>query len=315
MADNFGPEKNKWHSAARITRRTAEAIRRSRLLWWACASVLVVIVLILFLWKVPQWQVARVEGLNSTQRFDRENEARKTLATILGGIVVLAGGFATWRNLRLLQEGQITDRFTKAIEQLGAIDASGEKKLEVRLGGIYALERIAKDSERDHWPIMEVLSTYVRQNAQRKEETREQEKLKPEKATIQGVHRDADIQAILTVLGRRNPTRESAEQWLNLIGTDLRGAFLYKAHLRRANLTEANLGGAILFRADLTQAYLDGANLSGAYLNGATLVGVYLRRAYLSEAKGLTQEQIDKALGDADTKLPPGLHMPETWKE
>ena len=57
------------------------------------------------------------------------------------------------------QEGQITDRFTRAIEQLGA------EQLQVRLGGIYALERIARDSPGDHWPIMEVLTAFVRENA------------------------------------------------------------------------------------------------------------------------------------------------------
>ena len=63
-------------------------------------------------------------------RFNSENEARKTLATMLGAIMVLGGAYFTWRNIKLVQEGQITDRFTKAIEQLGAVDASGKKKLE-----------------------------------------------------------------------------------------------------------------------------------------------------------------------------------------
>ena len=51
--------------------------------------------------------------------------------------------------LRISQEGQITERFTKAIDQLGNKDS-----LAVRVGGIYALERIARDSERDHGPII-----------------------------------------------------------------------------------------------------------------------------------------------------------------
>lgn len=34
------------------------------------------------------------------------------------------------------------------------------------LSGIYALERIAQDSKKDHWPIMEILTAYVRENAQ-----------------------------------------------------------------------------------------------------------------------------------------------------
>jgi hypothetical protein len=66
---------------------------------------------------------------------------------------------------RLTEQGQITDRFTRAIDQLGKTDDKGDKLFEIRLGGIYALERIARDSEVDHWPIMEVLSAYVRQHA------------------------------------------------------------------------------------------------------------------------------------------------------
>jgi hypothetical protein len=45
------------------------------------------------------------------------------------------------------------------------LNAKNEPNVEVRLGAIYALERIAYDSPRDHWPIIEVLTAYVRQNA------------------------------------------------------------------------------------------------------------------------------------------------------
>ena len=63
-----------------------------------------------------------------------------------------------------MEQGHITDRYTKAIEQLGKLD--GDKpNIEIRLGAIYALERIARDSPRDHWTIMEVLTAYVRQNS------------------------------------------------------------------------------------------------------------------------------------------------------
>ena len=114
------------------------------------AAVLALIIL----WKVPQWQVGTVGGLDPKEQFDRVNEARKTLAQIIGGIAVLAGFYSTVQNLRVAQEslavaqqGQITDRFTKAIEQIGAVHSRGQKKLEVRLGGIYALKRIADESE------------------------------------------------------------------------------------------------------------------------------------------------------------------------
>src|SRR5215472_14928391 len=171
------------------------------------------LVALVVLWKVPQWQVGRIMRLDSKERFDRVNEARKTLATILGGVVLLAGFFGTWQNLRVAQEsastsqkallvsqeGQITDRFTKAIEQLGAVDAQGVKKMVVRLGGIYALERIANESERDHWPIVEVLCTYVRNVApiKRQQSTREKQASSQRPNSSVDEHPEADVQAIL----------------------------------------------------------------------------------------------------------------------
>jgi hypothetical protein len=130
------------------------------------ASLLFVVV-VLLLWKIPAWQVARSKELTDEKRFDRENEARKTLAQIVGGLFVLTGLYFSYKTLDLSREGQITDRFTKAIEQLGASDAAGQPKLEVRLGGIYALERIARDSERDYWVIINLLTTYVREHSPR----------------------------------------------------------------------------------------------------------------------------------------------------
>jgi hypothetical protein len=37
--------------------------------------------------------------------------------------------------------------------------------VEIRLGGIYALERITNELEKDYWSIMEVLTAYVRKNS------------------------------------------------------------------------------------------------------------------------------------------------------
>ena len=60
---------------------------------------------------------------------------------------------------RTAEQGHITDRFTAAVEQLGS------DKMAVRLGAIYALERISRDSRRDYWTIMETLTAYVREHA------------------------------------------------------------------------------------------------------------------------------------------------------
>src|SRR5271165_2506259 len=186
-------------SAEKSSSSLREMVAKGRPLWWTAGFLVLAALVIAILWKVPQLQVEHA-GIAPENRFNSENEARKTLATMLGAVVVLGGAYFTWRNIKLVQEGQITDRFTKAIEQLGAVDASGKKKMEVRLGGIYALERIANQSERDHWPIVEVLSAYVRENAPRKSQGSTQEN----QASGEPSHLALDIQAILTVLGRRD---------------------------------------------------------------------------------------------------------------
>jgi hypothetical protein len=174
--------------------------------------------LIVLLWKFPKWQVSSIAGIDSKDRFDRENEARKTLSQILGGIILLAGFYFTWQNLkaaqetlditkrsqaatdkatqenlRIASEGQITDRFTKAIAQIG------DAKLEIRLGGIYALERIGRDSERDYQVVMAVLATYVREHSPRRPGDLTLKKESPRVS--------ADVQAILTVIARREANK------------------------------------------------------------------------------------------------------------
>ncbi len=56
----------------------------------------------------------------------------------------------------------MTDRYTKAIERLGS------DKLDVRIGGIYALERVARDSARDHPTVIEVLAAFIREHSHQK---------------------------------------------------------------------------------------------------------------------------------------------------
>jgi hypothetical protein len=88
-----------------------------------------------------------------------QNDVRTTLLQGLGGVVLLMGAYFTYRQLRTAREGQITERYTRVIDQLG------HAQLDVRLGGIYALERIARDSSADHATIGEVLTAFVRSHA------------------------------------------------------------------------------------------------------------------------------------------------------
>jgi Pentapeptide repeats (8 copies) len=88
----------------------------------------------------------------------------------------------------------------------------------------------------------------------------------------------------------------------------LTGASFEMADLSEADLSDARLEGANLSGADLGEALLERANFAGARLGGANLSG-----ANLTGARNLTQTQIDEALGDALTVLPPHLTRPAGW--
>ena len=237
-----------------------------------------------------------------------QNDARATLLQALAGGALLLGAYFTWRQVQtgrqqvqLAEQGQITERFTRAIDQLGS------EQLDVRLGGIYALERIARDSPGDRATIGEVLTAYIRGHAPWPPRLDGQP---PAEAAIETVSflrlRAPDVQAALTVLGRGRfadpdqgaPRLDLSDTDLRrayLSRTDLRGARLYNADLRKARMEDTNLRGATLTRANLREAHLVGANLreaglreadlEDADLTGTNLAGADLRSANLQGTK------------------------------
>jgi hypothetical protein len=263
------------------------------------------------------------DNLSTTDRKDLVQgfaSVAQAAAVGLAGAVGLVGLFFTWRSLRqaresqaqtqentqrtleLTEQGQITERFTRAIDQLGATDeTTGKPKLEIRLGGIYALERIARDSpERDYSTVVEVLTAYVRENAPRTprpsngsseaasfdaEATAEAAEGAKQPTPPKPGRLTADIQAILDMLRRaQDRVPEEYRTRLYLHEADLRGAILQIADLREAVLFRANLQGALLGGTNLQGANLGGAILKGANLGGVKLGGADLREADLREA-------------------------------
>jgi uncharacterized protein YjbI with pentapeptide repeats len=177
--------------------------------------------------------------------------------------------------------------------------------IEVRFGAIYALERIAQDSDRDHVRIMEILCAYIRQNAPASgaqpnplgrwpdypEDTNQEvlkergEKLDARKADreawikhLQDDHAPrADIQAAMKVIGRRTDHQRALEQQRKHRQSDepyrldLRKTNLQAADLSKLNFARALLNGSHLEGSNLTEARLEGANLSDAKLVSARL--------------------------------------------
>ena len=178
------------------------------------------------------------------------------------------------RTIKAAEQGLITDRINTAVTGLGVekpvkqtapdgkITENTDANLEVRLGAVYALERISQDSDRDHIQIMEILCAYIRTKAPWDMDT--DAPLDPETPTPFKKPR-ADIQAALTVIGRRAPDKIALELHKGFV-LDLR-----EADLGGADLQDVDFAQAGFFRSNFQFAVLFHTNLKGAWLNDATL--------------------------------------------
>ncbi|XHX78500.1 MAG: pentapeptide repeat-containing protein [Stenomitos frigidus ULC029] len=306
--------------------RIAHAFQRVSLQNWLLLVVSAAVLVVLGAWLVGWGLRVRYDftvllqgPTEATQKqFNASLEITKaivgglgTLATIVGGIILYLNFRVANKNTVLTESRLVTERFSKAVDQLGS------DKLEVRLGGIYALERIAQDSARDHWTIMEVLTAFVREQSPVAANTRSQvkrsfveEALQPEVPKDEPASVTQDVQAALTVIGRREVKNDPEGKFLDLSRSHLSGANLRGAILNGAILRGAKLRDAYLYNADLESADLRGANFSSAILWGAKLRDAYLKGAnlsstYLTSVQGMTEEQLNSA-NLCQTTLPDG---------
>lgn len=312
----------------RLASHVRRWFRRQRLILTVGAVAIAFVAYVVLLWRGAGWLYGpEFHLLKPDEQVTAVDDVRARLLQLAAGAIAVVALVYTALNFRLAREGHVTDRFTKAIEQLGS------DRSEVRIGGIYALERIMNDSERDQSSIVEVLAAYIRGHAPLASLTTTGDVQSNTRPTIQPdkIRPPTDVAAALSVLGRRPKGRQ--ERGIDLKETDLRGAHMVGADLDLAVLTDAdlsaadmrwinlycasmagaNLSGAHLrnanlsgadLRVNLSGADLRGADLSDAALQGADLHGADLRGASLEATRGLERSQLDGAMTDADTKLP-----------
>ncbi|MGW7071861.1 pentapeptide repeat-containing protein [Streptomyces sp. NPDC054855] len=290
--------------------RQARARQKARDRRWHMGALIAMGVLALVA-GLP-WLVWRGPYVLDGEYLDRSELAKGSAALVTGlrtaivaCVAALGAGIAllyTARTYRLTRRGQITERFTKALERLGSDHRY------VRIGGILALEQIVRDApEQAATDAARVLGHFIRDRApkalpatpapQPDESTPDSASPAPEKLPPE---LEADVQAALTALTRtESRTHVDPREVLDLhglhlagaqlpqadlTGANLRGATLTKANLRRATLTGADLLEATLVQADLHQATLTQAKLRQATLTQASLYEATLTMADLYEA-------------------------------
>ncbi|WP_204105774.1 MULTISPECIES: pentapeptide repeat-containing protein [Spirulina sp. CCY15215] len=246
-----------------------------------------------------------------------------TIGSVVGGSALLIGLFFTWNQLQITLDSQITDRLSKAVEQIGS------DNLSVRIGGLYALERIAIDSDRDILNIVEILCAFIRVNspsefinrgvfATANEQYLSQEQLDKIRQMIFNPPRPKEdiqvcLQVIANLVSQKHISKDEFTQLkLNLSGVNLIGAyipeglgltnfFLDKSNLdffcapkgrdltgiraNSANLRGSRLNGAILKNADLSSSFIEGGILTEAILEECRFVDSRLDDAMLVGAR------------------------------
>lgn len=281
----------------------------------------------------------RFETALNTGSLQEVNQFTLTAAGVVGVYFIVWRTWLADRRGHLAQEQLYAGLLSKAVEMLGAtkeeIFENGEVRRgpnrEVRLGAIYALEDLAFDCLALHWQIMELLCAYVRANADGPapcspelrsiyaEQARERNEA--ERATLRTQQAQlkvaVDVQAALTVIGRRSEKQKAHERRhrhptrlkrLDLSFCHLAGADLALLDFDNAIFTGACLEGVGFFRVSLRDALLDRAHLEGAKLESATLDDVSMVDSHLEGARLAGASLRFAHLGDSHFE---GAHMAE----
>ncbi len=225
------------------------------------------------------------------------------LAAVVGLVLAIWRARVADRQSKTAQRSLLNEQYQKGAEMLGS------EVLSVRLGGIYALARLAREHpEEYHVQIMRLFCAFVRnltkEDKKGEENTKEMEAMFERGAKEEGEEKPElrpDVQEIMSAIGYRGDAQIDIENQekptyrldlckANLINAQLGRANLSNADLRGVGLCDAwllrvNLSGALLTRADLSNAKLMGADLSNVQLMWAKLPGTWLDGVNLSGAK------------------------------
>jgi uncharacterized protein YjbI with pentapeptide repeats len=235
---------------------------------------------------VPGWWIAHPKGLALADRLAAEAAVRQSIIFLGGGALAVVGMSYTHRRHgidrrtnELQEDSNYTDRYAAAITQLGS------DKLTIRLGGVYALERIARDSADDAETVQDVLAAFIREDSPRGSDEAQltlelgAEESSPYVAPL-------DVAAAMTVLSRRTEERAWNRPRIDL-GNAAIGAIRFQpgAALSDARLDGANLAGAEMHDMKFDSTTMKATDLSRCSGVNASFVGVLARGAFLRKSK------------------------------
>ena len=301
-------------------------MRRQRILALALGALMIVFNFTILYWSAHwdwmkgdwDWMKGAWDWMKGSNGSVLRNFALVAAATI-GLPLAVWRSWVAHKQADTAERGHNNERYQKGADMLGSL------VMTTRMGGVYALERLALEHPTEyHVQIMKLLCAFLRH---RVKDGGEEAKAESKKllldldATAHGPPGDggilarkelrSDLNAAAQIIGECR--RGLAKAWviksiegdfildfrdMNLSGAKLPGANFSRANLSRANLSRADLTGVNLFRADLTGANLSRANIKDANFKKVT---------------GLSQAQLDKAYAGPNGSLPKKLPGYLTW--
>lgn len=241
-------------------------------------------------WLIPRRQIARLRAAgvdDEVKLAEIGNASRSTITQAAGGVgLILTLALTAYQvnetrrssdeNLRVTEQGQVTERFSRAVEQLGATAANGEPALDIRIGGLFSLLRIGLDSERDTLPALLVASQYVVNNQQppRAAPARGEPCVTPRpepRADINAALRYVLPQLTDAIRKRPGFRRGYAS---GLEGADFSRTSLAEVRFGHHFLAGVSFRGADLERATFNEVLMERVDMRGACLANANLTTV-----------------------------------------
>jgi hypothetical protein len=269
------------------------------------------------------------------------------LGSVLAAPAALWAVFTAIQQIFISRENHFTALFSSSIEQLGTKPLSDETEqsprssFDVRIAGIYGLERIARDSSRDHWPIMEILCRYVRQNHSTTNVQPSLDSTHLVKWLKSLPEPPFDLEAAMTAIGRRSREKVSLERdlrnqleteikerrqitgkdeneeaerafnevdesfRLNFDGSNLRNLKLWHCDFGHGLFRKCNMEGVVFWGCNLSDA-----KFSDSVLSGGIFVDCCLDRAIFSN-NDLSHAQLSR-VSLRDTRFYEGVDVSNT---
>ena len=289
--------------------------RKARIeLFLGFLGVLALVLFIAILWRGFDWPGANwIDCWLGTSQLEAPKwEAIKTLAQALFGTAIAFGIYVAYRRVLASDNANEQQVFNEATAKLG------DKSASVRLGGVYALDKLAGSNKDYLTRIAEILCAHLRETTQ-KEEYQEKYKDKPSNEIQSLAKVLSELNKELNILNSRKEKNGNFDflrldlSASYLVGVNLGNACLKDVNLRETNLQGASLDGAQMQRAILSQAQMQEALLVHTEMQGTSCHEVQMQGAHLHGAQmqraSLWRAQMQGAILYW-TRLQ-GAHLPE----